>query len=488
MAAPAIPSEPEAPAMSKASLTITPEKPSSPRSSWCSTVELIVAGWSRSSCGTMMWAVMITRQPASMAAANGTSSRRRNWSRDLSTAGSETCESRAVSPCPGKCFALAATPVDCRPATHARPCRATRSASLEKLRTPLTGLSARELTSTQGAKLTVQPACRSDQPIAAAVARVVSRSSSRPSTALPGNGAPVAAKSRVTSPPSSSMAMIAYGFSAMMASVSLRSCPGEEMFCANRQTPARPARSRSRSQTGRVVPANPGSMVACTLKPLPARLALKGLDVVRGELKTGSRGRVEQDGDVRMQLKRCGGPHRGHGSFDELVDRLCFSSPRGHEHDVAGLEDGPDALGQAVWRYRIHVATEESSVVPAGLAGPGLDPRAGDERGARFVECDMPVGADPQNLEVNAAGVRNGPFVHLARSHQVRGQSVGPRHPSRIDIDLVNELVSDDAEVPLRMVLRQADILVEHERSRLRERHRTLHHSAAEFVVDQQGT
>ena len=89
-------------------------------------------------------------------------------------------------------------------------------------------------------------------------------------------------------------------------------------------------------------------------------------------------------------------------------------------------------------------------------------------RASGFVEGDMPVGADAQNLEVNAAGVRNGAFVHLARGRQVRGQSVGPRHVSRIDIDLVNELVPDDAEVPLRMVLRQADILVEHERSRLR--------------------
>ena len=74
---------------------------------------------------------------------------------------------------PGKCLAVAATPVDWRPATQARPCRATRSASLEKLRTPMTGLSDRELTSTQGAKFTVQPARRSDQPIAAAVSRGV---------------------------------------------------------------------------------------------------------------------------------------------------------------------------------------------------------------------------------------------------------------------------------------------------------------------------
>ena len=95
----------------------------------------------------------------------------------------------------------------------------------------MTGLSDR-VDIDAGAKFTVQPARRSDQPIAPAVSRVVSRSSSRPSTALPGNGAPVAAKSRVTSPPSSSTAMIAYGFSAVIASVRARSCPGEEMLCA----------------------------------------------------------------------------------------------------------------------------------------------------------------------------------------------------------------------------------------------------------------
>ena len=171
-----------------------------------------------------------------------------------------------MSPWPGKCLAVAATPVDCRPATQAAPCRATRSASLPKLRTPITGLSDRELTSTHGAKLTVQPASRSDQPMAAAVSRVVSTSSSRPSTALPGNGAPVAAKSRVTSPASSSTAMIAYGFAAMIESVKARSCVAEEMFSAKRQTPPNPALSRSRSQLGSTVPANPGSRVSSNVK------------------------------------------------------------------------------------------------------------------------------------------------------------------------------------------------------------------------------
>ena len=57
---------------------------------------------------------------------------------------------------------------------------------------------------------------------------------------------------------------------------------------------------------------------------------------------------------------------------------------------------------------------------------------------------------------------------------QVRGQPVRPKHLSRIDIDLVDELGLDDVPVPLRMVCRQPDVLVKHERSRLRQRQGTL--------------
>ena len=45
-----------------------------------------------------------------------------------------------MSPCPGKCFAQAATPCRCVPRTNAATWRATSSGSAPKLRTPITGL------------------------------------------------------------------------------------------------------------------------------------------------------------------------------------------------------------------------------------------------------------------------------------------------------------------------------------------------------------
>ena len=69
-----------------------------------------------------------------------------------------------MSPWPGKCLALTATPADCRPRVHAALCSATSSGVDPKLRTPMTGLSAFELMSTSGAKFRLQPARRSSQP------------------------------------------------------------------------------------------------------------------------------------------------------------------------------------------------------------------------------------------------------------------------------------------------------------------------------------
>ncbi len=46
---------------------------------------------------------------------------------------------------------------------------------------------------------------------------------------------------------------------------------------------------------------------------------------------------------------------------------------------------------------------EEARVVLAGLLGEGLHPRERGERGAGLVEADVAVGADAEELQVDAA-------------------------------------------------------------------------------------
>lgn len=63
-----------------------------------------------SRAGTMMWAVMTESIPARTAARKGTASRDDHSSRLCVMTGKPKWLSTAVSPCPGKCFAVAATP------------------------------------------------------------------------------------------------------------------------------------------------------------------------------------------------------------------------------------------------------------------------------------------------------------------------------------------------------------------------------------------
>ncbi len=84
-------------AISSASVTITPPKPSSSRSSPVSTRREIVAG-TVSIAGNTTCAVMIDRTPAPAAARNGTRSVSRRSFRDASTTGRVTWESVSVRP------------------------------------------------------------------------------------------------------------------------------------------------------------------------------------------------------------------------------------------------------------------------------------------------------------------------------------------------------------------------------------------------------
>ena len=70
---------------------------------------------------------------------------------------------------------------------------------------------------------------------------------------------PVEASSRLTSPPSSSIATIRSGRSLRSSAVSFASCSRLSTFHAKRQTPPSPPSSQGRTQAGTLVPSNPTS-------------------------------------------------------------------------------------------------------------------------------------------------------------------------------------------------------------------------------------
>src|SRR6478735_5458192 len=224
-AASGMPSTADAPAMSSASLTTTPSKPSTSRS-MPRTSGLRVAGRSGSIAGTTMCDVITAAVPASTAASKGTSSRAARVSGSTSMRGRSRWLSVAVSPWPGKCLAHAATPVDWSPRVHAATWAATCSGSTPKLRVPMTGLSGSLLTSASGARSRVTPTDASSWPTQRPTASVSSRSAAAPRAAAPSTGLGSRVCSRLTSPPSSSTATTAPGLAARISALRAASAAG----------------------------------------------------------------------------------------------------------------------------------------------------------------------------------------------------------------------------------------------------------------------
>ena len=135
-AASSTPTPPLIARISSASVTTSPSKPSSSRSSPVR-IRAAQRGGQLVEPGTSRCAGHHRRTPASIAARNGGSAVADVATDDRAARGASR---PAVSPCPGKCFAQAATPCRCSPATKAATCRATSSGSAPKERTPITGL------------------------------------------------------------------------------------------------------------------------------------------------------------------------------------------------------------------------------------------------------------------------------------------------------------------------------------------------------------
>ena len=197
-----------------------------------------------------MWAVMIERTPAAIAARNGTSGPASSSASETSVAGSARCESSDVSPCPGKCLAQAATPAACWPSTNAATCAATRAGSAPNERIPITGFSGFEFTSATGARFRLTPACRSSAPIAWPIDRVSATSSRYPSASGPGYGEPPRTCRRVTSPPSSSSDTSVSSRSPRSRPDSRATCSASRTLVANRTNPPTPASTQRSAQSG----------------------------------------------------------------------------------------------------------------------------------------------------------------------------------------------------------------------------------------------
>ena len=134
---------------------------------------------------------------------------------------------------------------------------------------------------------------------------------------------------------------------------------------------------------------------------LPGGFVVEDPAVVIGAGEFGCGFFVEAEDGGGVELESGGRVHRGDGTFDGLGYGLGFVFSCREEDGFAGVENGSDTHGDDMEGHRV-LATEEAGVILASAGGEGFDAGAGGEGGCRFVEANVAIAADAEELEVDA--------------------------------------------------------------------------------------
>ena len=177
-------------------------------------------------------------------------------------------------------------------------------------------------------------------------------------------------------------------------------------------------------------------------------------------VEAGGRIFVEDHGGARVELQRGAGANRGERAFDHVFDGADFGGAEGEQQAASRVENGADAHRERVLRHRVE-GTEDGAIIAECLFGEDLDPRARTQRAGGFVETDVAVAAEAEELDVDPAGVENALFVTAALGVKIGRRAVGHVGALWVDVDVAEEIFPH--EIPVGLVVRagEADILVE---------------------------
>ena len=182
---------------------------------------------------------------------------------------------------------------------------------------------------------------------------------------------------------------------------------------------------------------------------------------------------------MRVVLEDRRGAQGGHRPLAQGLDGVGLDDAGGQQQQVTRPPDGGESLRHHVVGDVVD-GIEETGVV---LDGAGVERlHAGPRRqgAAGLVEPDVAVGADAEQLDVDAAGRGDRPVV-VAGMPGI--EAVGGLHEGVFDVDVRGQFAADGGVVALRVVGAQADVFVEEERAALREGQSLFTVASHQFAV-----
>ena len=177
-------------------------------------------------------------------------------------------------------------------------------------------------------------------------------------------------------------------------------------------------------------------------------------------LHQGQGGLVGHQDEVGVQLQDGTGGVGGDGTEEAVLHRLGLVGAAGHQQDTLGGHDGTDAHGVSVGGH-IFLLLEEAGVGLDGGIGQGDLVGVLHELLGGFVEADVTVGAQTQQLQVGTAHRSDHRVIAGALLLGIGVHTVGDVAVGLIDVHMVEQVGAHEVGVALVMVFVQAHILVQ---------------------------
>src|ERR1700723_1870267 len=170
---------------------------------------------------------------------------------------------------------------------------------------------------------------------------------------------------------------------------------------------------------------------------------------------------VDNEGYVRMKLKRRSSDGGGNRAFDSPRDCVSFYVSAGQDENSARLLNRSNAHGDGTLGD-FFAGDEGLAIVFDRLAGENFQPGPRSQARRRFVEANVAIAPDTKNLQVDATRCPDFLFVRrtilfvIAGNHSIRNVS------SRwVDVDMAEEILAHKKVEALRGIRRNPEVLLE---------------------------